>query len=648
MEVNETNCPLTETPMEQPIEAPVPTVEDTEKETSAPKQTLEEVVQRLKEINEKNDLTDKQEIDSLKQTFYKLQKAKSEAARKAFIDEGGKAEDFTPETEPAEEEFKAVMNAIKEKRNALAAAQEQEKEENQTKKLGILERMKFLTESQEDTNKIYDEFKKLQQEWNETGQTPVAKVNELWKTYQLYTEKFYDMVKLNNEFREYDFKKNLEQKTRLCEAAEKLAEEPDVISAFHQLQKLHQEFRAIGPVAKDLREEIWSRFKAASTVVNKRHQQHFEELKEKEQNNLDQKTVICEIVEGMEYDTFTTFADWEDKTNEILALQAKWKTIGYALQKMNVKIFERFRAACDEFFRRKAAFFKSVKETMAANLEKKKAFCEKAEALKESTGWKETAEILTKLQKEWKNIGPVAKKHSDAVWKRFIGACDYFFERKNKATSSQRSEEVENLSKKEDIIKRMAALEAAGTADDATAEQVRALMKEWNAIGFVPFKEKDRLYKEFHALVDKLFDRLHLSATEKRLSSVRTNGEWNAIGFVPFKEKDRLYKEFHALVDKLFDRLHLSATEKRLSSVRTNGNKEGNLYRDRERLVRTYEGLKNDIQTYENNLGFLNSSSKKGNTLVADITRKIERLKKDMELVLKKIKDIDESLKDKE
>ena len=387
----------------------------------------------------------------------------------------------------------------------------------------------------------------------------------------------------------------------MCEAAEKLAEEPDVISAFHQLQKLHQEFRAIGPVAKDLREGIWSRFKAASTVVNKRHQQHFEELKEKEQNNLDQKTVICEIVEGMEYDTFTTFADWEEKTQEILALQAKWKTIGYAPQKMNVKIFERFRAACDEFFRRKAAFFKSIKETMASNLEKKKALCEKAEALKDSTDWKATADILTKLQKEWKTIGPVAKKHSDAVWKRFIGACDYFFEQKNKATSSQRSEEVENLAKKEDVIKRMAALEAAGTADDATAEQVRALMKEWNAIGFVPFKEKDRLYKEFHALVDKLFDRLHLSATEKRLSSVRTNG-----------------------------------------------NKEGNLYRDRERLVRTYEGLKNDIQTYENNLGFLNSSSKKGNTLVADITRKIERLKKDMELVLKKIKDIDESLKEKE
>ena len=585
---------LTETPAEeakqeeQPVEA-------------AQKLSKEEILAKLKEISADVENAGKQEIDSLKQAFYKLHNAEQEATKKLFIENGGVAENFIPTTDAVEEEFKNIMSVIKEKRGALSAEQEQQKELNLQIKLSIIEELKELVESPDDANKSYSEFKKLQQQWNEVKLIPQAKVNELWKSYQLYVEKFYDLLKLNNEFREYDFKKNLEQKTRLCEAAEKLAEEPDVISAFHQLQKLHQEFRAIGPVAKDLREEIWSRFKAASTVVNKRHQQHFEELKEKEQNNLDQKTVICEIVEGMEYDTFTTFADWEDKTNEILALQAKWKTIGYAPQKMNVKIFERFRAACDEFFRRKAAFFKSVKETMAANLEKKKAFCEKAEALKESTDWKETAEILTKLQKEWKTIGPVAKKHSDAVWKRFIGACDYFFERKNKATSSQRSEEVENLAKKEDVIKRMTALEAAGTADDATAEQVRALMKEWNAIGFVPFKEKDRLYKEFHALVDKLFDRLHLSATEKRLSSVRTNG-----------------------------------------------NKEGNLYRDRERLVRTYEGLKNDIQTYENNLGFLNSSSKKGNTLVADITRKIERLKKDMELVLKKIKDIDESLKEKE
>lgn len=597
MELNDTNRPLTETPVENTPSVSVPPIEETENVTLPSKLTKEEVIQRLKEIDEDACNADKQEIDALKQNFYKLHKAEQEAARKAFIEGGGKAEEFTPTPDPQEAEFKQVMGSIKEKRNTLTAAQEQEKEENLAKKLAILDKMKEFTETPEDTGKRYNEFKQLQQEWNEIKQVPAAKVNELWKSYQLYTEKFYDMLKLNNEFREYDFKKNLEAKLHLCEAAEKLATEPDVVSAFHQLQKLHQEFRSIGPVAKELRENIWARFKAASTTVNRRHQQHFEELKEKEQNNLDQKTVICEIVESMEYDTFKTFADWEDKTQEILALQAKWKTIGYAPQKMNVKIFERFRAACDEFFRRKAAFFKSIKESMAENLEKKKALCEKAESLKDSTDWKETAEILTKLQKEWKTIGPVAKKHSDAVWKRFIGACDYFFEQKNKATSSQRSIESENQAKKEAVISQLKALDEAGTTDEATADKTRALMKEWNSIGFVPFKEKDRLYKEYHAVVDRLFDKLHLSATEKKLSNFKSGL-----------------------------------------------NKEGNLYRDREKLVRTYEGLKNDIQTYENNLGFLNSSSKKGNSLVSEINRKIERLKADMELVQKKIAAINEAL----
>lgn len=597
MELNDTNRPLTETAVENTPSVSVPLTEETENVTSPAKLTKEEIIQRLKEINEDACNADKQEIDSLKQNFYKLHKAEQETARKAFIEQGGKAEDFTPATNPLEAEFKQVMSAIKEKRNALTAAQEQEKEENLVKKLAILDKMKEFTESPEDSGKRYNEFKQLQQEWNDIKQVPAAKVNELWKSYQLYTEKFYDMLKLNNEFREYDFKKNLEAKEHLCEAAEKLATEPDVVSAFHQLQKLHQEFRGIGPVAKELRESIWARFKAASTIVNRRHQQHFEELKEKEQHNLDQKTVICEIVESMEYDTFKTFADWEDKTQEILALQAKWKTIGYAPQKMNVKIFERFRAACDEFFRRKAAFFKSIKESMAENLEKKKALCEKAESLKDSTDWKETAEILTKLQKEWKTIGPVAKKHSDAVWKRFISACDYFFEQKNKATSSQRSIESENQTKKEAVINQLKALDESGTTDEATADKTRALMKEWNSIGFVPFKEKDRLYKEYHTVVDRLFDKLHLSATEKKLNNFKSG----------------------------------------LS-------KEGNLYRDREKLVRTYEGLKNDIQTYENNLGFLNSSSKKGNSLVTEINRKIERLKADMQLVLKKIEAIDDTL----
>lgn len=594
MEVNETNRPLTETPAEETLATSVPTIENNQNVTCTSAQTQEEVIKRLREINENACEADKQEIDQLKQTFYKLHKSDQEAERKAFIEKGGNAEDFTPTPNPLETLFKEIMGEIKEKRSALSAALEQEKEENLAKKLEILEKMKTLTESTEDTTAIYNEFKQLQQEWNDIKQVPSGRQNELWRSYQLYTEKFYDMVKLNNEFREYDFKKNLEQKTHLCEAAEKLAEETDVISAFHQLQKLHQEFRTIGPVAKELRESLWARFKAASTVINRRHQQHFEELKEKEQNNLDQKTVICEIVESMEYDTFTTFSDWEDKTQEILALQAKWKTIGYAPQKMNVKIFERFRSACDEFFHRKAAFYKSIKENMAKNLEKKRELCEKAEALKESTDWKATAELLTQLQKDWKNIGPVSKKHSDSIWKRFIGACDYFFEQKNKATSSQRSIEMENLAKKENIIQQLTELQESSNQEETT-EKIRQLTKEWNEVGFVPFKDKDRIYKTYHALIDKF---------------------------------------------------NLSATEKKLSNFKSSLNKETNLYREREKLMRTYEGLKNDIHTYENNLGFLSSSSKKGNNLVTDITRKIERLKADLDLVTKKIAAIDESLRE--
>lgn len=594
MEVNETNRPLTETPAEETLATSVPTIENNQNVTCTSAQTQEEVIKRLREINENACEADKQEIDQLKQTFYKLHKSDQEAERKAFIEKGGNAEDFTPTPNPLETLFKEIMGEIKEKRSALSAALEQEKEENLAKKLEILEKMKTLTESTEDTTAIYNEFKQLQQEWNDIKQVPSGRQNELWRSYQLYTEKFYDMVKLNNEFREYDFKKNLEQKTHLCEAAEKLAEETDVISAFHQLQKLHQEFRAIGPVAKELRESLWARFKAASTIINRRHQQHFEELKEKEQNNLDQKTVICEIVESMEYDTFTTFSDWEDKTQEILALQAKWKTIGYAPQKMNVKIFERFRSACDEFFHRKAAFYKSIKENMAKNLEKKRELCEKAEALKESTDWKATAELLTQLQKEWKNIGPVSKKHSDSIWKRFIGACDYFFEQKNKATSSQRSIEMENLAKKENIIQQLTELQESSNQEETT-EKIRQLTKEWNEVGFVPFKDKDRIYKTYHALIDKF---------------------------------------------------NLSAAEKKLSNFKSSLNKETNLYREREKLMRTYEGLKNDIHTYENNLGFLSSSSKKGNNLVTDITRKIERLKADLDLVTKKIAAIDESLRE--
>jgi len=566
------------------------------------KLTKEEILAKLKEVVADVENVAKPEIDGLKQSFYKLHNAEQDAARKLFIENGGAAENFVPQTDCVEEEFKNIMSVIKEKRSALTAELEKQKEMNLQVKLSIIEELKELVESPDDANKSYTEFKKLQQQWNEVKLVPQAKVNELWKNYQLYVEKFYDLLKLNNEFREYDFKKNLEIKTHLCEAAEKLADEADVVSAFHQLQKLHQEFRDTGPVAKELRDEIWARFKAASTTVNRRHQQHFEALKEVEQHNLDQKTVICEIIEAIDYKELTNFASWESKTQEVIALQNKWKTIGFAPQKMNVKIFERFRKACDEFFRKKGEFFKSLKEGMNENLEKKRALCEKAEALKDSTDWKATADELTKLQKEWKTIGPVAKKYSDAVWKRFISACDYFFEQKNKATSSQRSVEQENLEQKKAIIEKLNAIDDQMDTEEAT-QLVRDLMKEWNGIGHVPFKEKDRIYKQYHSQVDKLFERFNISASNKKLSNFKST----------------------------------------ISSIQE-GSPQA-LYREREKLVRAFDNMKNELQTYENNLGFLTTSSKKGNSLLTEINRKVEKLKADIELVKEKIKVVDENIK---
>ena len=584
----------TETPAEEIVsEKPVEPVQ---------KLTKEEILAKLKEVVADVENVAKPEIDGLKQSFYKLHNAEQDAARKLFIENGGAAENFVPQTDCVEEEFKNIMSVIKEKRSALTVELEKQKEMNLQVKLSIIEELKELVESPDDANKSYTEFKKLQQQWNEVKLVPQAKVNELWKNYQLYVEKFYDLLKLNNEFREYDFKKNLEIKTHLCEAAEKLADEADVVSAFHQLQKLHQEFRDTGPVAKELRDEIWARFKAASTTVNRRHQQHFEALKEVEQHNLDQKTVICEIIEAIDYKELTNFASWESKTQEVIALQNKWKTIGFAPQKMNVKIFERFRKACDEFFRKKGEFFKSLKEGMNENLEKKRALCEKAEALKDSTDWKATADELTKLQKEWKTIGPVAKKYSDAVWKRFISACDYFFEQKNKATSSQRSVEQENLEKKKAIIEKLNAIDDQMDTEEAT-QLVRDLMKEWNGIGHVPFKEKDRIYKQYHSQVDKLFEHFNISVSNKKLSNFKST----------------------------------------ISSIQE-GSPQA-LYREREKLVRAFDNMKNELQTYENNLGFLTTSSKKGNSLLTEINRKVEKLKADIELVKEKIKVVDENIK---
>ena len=562
--------------------------------------TREGVIVRLAEINLQEEAIERTELESLKQTFYKLRIAEVEAARKAFEEEGGNPEEFIPEKDPYEDRFKEIMSAIREKRNAIKEEEEQERQANLERKLAIIERMKELSEAPEDANKAYNEFKQLQAEWNEIKNIPAAKINESWKSYQLYSEKFYDLIKLNNEFREYDFKKNLEIKLRLCETAENLANEEDVISAFHQLQKLHQEFRETGPVAKEQREEIWNRFKAASTIVNRRHQQHFEEIKEREQHNLDEKTVICEIVESMEYDKMTSFQDWHDKTEEVLALQAKWKTIGFAPQKLNTKIFERFRAACDEFFKRKAEYFKNLKNGMSENLEKKRAMCEQAEALKDSTDWKATSEALNNLQKEWKQVGPVSKKYSEAIWKRFISACDYFFEQKAKATSSQRNVELENLEKKKAILEQLNEINKVENTSEESGDIIRKLMKEWNTIGHIPFKDKDKLYKQYRKVIDELFDKLNLTSSQKKLSNFK-------------------------------------------SSI---SNKEGNLYREREKLMRAFENMKAEIKTYENNLGFLTSASKKGNSLVIEMNRKVEKLKADLLLIQKKIEVIDESIKE--
>ena len=586
---------------EQPVDAPVESPVEEVAAEPAKKLTKEDILNRLKEIENDVESASRVEIDGLKQAFYKIHVSEAEEAKQQFIANGGAEADFLPTPDPLEEEFKQLMSAIKEKRNQTNAELDKQKEMNLQVKLSIIEELKDLIESTEDPNKNYAEFKRLQQQWNEVTLIPQGKANELWKNYQLNVEKFYDLLKLNNEFREYDFKKNQAIKIHLCEAAERLTEEEDVVSAFHQLQKLHQEFRDTGPVAKDLREEIWTRFKNASTIVNRRHQKHCEQLKEQERQNLDQKTVICEIVEGIDFNELKSFSDWDNKTKEIIALQNKWKTIGFAPQKMNTKIFERFRKACDEFFHKKAEFFKETKDVMTQNLEKKRALIEKAEALKDSTDWKATSEQFVKLQKEWKEIGPVARKYSDAIWKKFIGACDYFFEQKGKATSSQRSTEQINLEKKKSIISQLKELQQQAE-DSEIAEKVRDLMKEWNETGHVPFREKDKIYKQYHELVDNAFKQFNMSGVSRKFNNFKSAA------------KDVLDKGVQSI------------------------------YKEREKLVRNYETMKSELITYQNNLGFLTASSKKGNSLLDELNKKVEKLQEDIKEAEEKIREMDKTI----
>ena len=557
------------------------------------------VIERLKEIVQEVEGVSKSELDSLKQIFYKLHVAEQEKLHKEFLEQGGDPATYVPAIDESEVTFKAEMNLIKEKRNTYLQEQEQLKAENLQKKQAIIDRIKGLVENPDEANQAYEEVKNLQTEWKNIGAVPPENSTELWKTYQLYIEKYYDILKINNEFREYDFKKNLETKMALCEAAEKLAEEEDVIAAFHKLQSLHQEFRDCGPVAKEQREEIWKRFKDASTIVNRRHQQHFEDIKNEENKNLEKKTAICEAIEGIDVENITSAPVWNEMTQKVIELQNEWKKIGFAPQKMNVKIFERFRAACDKFFTAKSEFFKGLKDNLAQNLELKTALCEKAEQLKDSTEWKKTSDALIRLQKEWKTIGPVAKKESDAIWKRFVAACDYFFEQKEKVVSTLHNEEHENLKKKQEIIEKLKTL--ATEKVESSRETLQALTKEWNEVGHVPFKEKDKLYEEYKNILDNVYKQLNAKNGKKRLNKFK---------------------------DSIKERIQ-------------DGN---NLLRERDRLFRIYENMKSEIKTYENNLGFLNSSSKSGNGLLAEIKRKVEKLKDDLELQKQKIQALDEEI----
>lgn len=607
-ELPENNLP--EEVTNQSVEEEAKEQSETSTETSVAKQvslTKDEIIEKLKNLTAQTEIPSRAEVESLKQAFYKLRSAAIEEQKAEFVEAGNDAEAFVPAPDPSEDVLKTFLSELKEKRASQAAAEESLKEENYNKKLQIIESIKNLTESSDDFNKLYKEFKDLQQGWNDITLVPQSKEKDLWKSYQIYTEKFYDLIKINNEFRDYDFKKNLELKNAICESVEKLIDDTDSVSAFHQLQNFHQQWREIGPVARELREEIWTRFKNASTAINKKYQTHFESLKGREEENLVEKTAICEALKNIDYSTLTSFKEWDEKSKEVIELQAKWKTIGFVPKKVNNQIFEEFRSLCDAFFEKKSEFFKGVRGEMDENLDKKRALTEQAKALKDSTDWKSTTDKLIAIQKEWKTIGPVPRKYSDAIWKEFVTACDYFFEQKKKNESSQKSEELDNLAAKKEIIEKIKNVDQSLEPSELIAK-VRELADEWHKIGFVPFKEKDKIYKEFHQAVDAHYDRLKVDKTERRFESFKSN----------------------------------------IKDISKQDNPKRALYRERDHLMHQYNKVKSDLQTYENNMNFLSISSKGASGLLKDVNNKIEKLKEEMELLVKKIEALDENLNELE
>lgn len=578
-------------------------IADTE-ESNSVLLSIEDIIKHLRNLLEKGTLKRKN-VEEYKNQFYRSLRNEIETQKHAFLSDGGEEIDFVAAEPDIYTEGKDLLQKIKEKRADLVAKEDAQKEKNVARKLSIINQIKILTETQghEDFNKTYQEFKSLQQEWNEIKLIPQSKVNELWKSYQRYVEKFYDLVRINNEFREYDFKKNLELKTELCESAERLDEETDVISAFHQLQNLHQQWRETGPVSRKDREEIWNRFKSASTTINKKYQSHFEELREKEDENLELKTAICEKLEAIDYTKIKTIKDWNRYVKEVLEFQTQWRKIGYVPRKWNTKIYKRYRAACDLFFKNKNDFYKSLRGEMEENLKKKIELCERAEAMKDSTDWKKTTQDMIDIQKEWKTIGIVPRKYVDVIWKRFIGACDYFFEQKKLSTSSRYEEEARNLEAKRAVVQTIKDIDKTLEADKALAK-LRELMDQWYSLGHVPYKLKDVTYREFYDATEEQFDRLNIDKADRKLESFKTN----------------------------------------ISDIAKSGNAKNQLFYEREKLMRQYDRMKNELQTYENNIGFLSVSSKKGNHLLDDMNQKVEKIKSELKLIIRKIEAVDKEL----
>lgn len=563
----------------------------------------QEILDQLKALVSNAEQVKREQIDKLKQAYYKIVKTETEELKKVFVEGGREEADFQTPQDETGSLLKELLDEYKQKRSVLHEQEGKLKEENYAKKLQLIDRIQTLVDSQEDFNKRYNEYKEIQQKWKELDPVPQEYQRELWRNYQLQSERFYDLVKINNQFRDYDFKKNLELKTTLCETVERLTNETDVISTYHQLQKLFQQWREIGPVARDLRDDLWARFKEASTTINKRYQSHFEELREQEEENLKQKAALCEIVESIDYETLKSFKEWDKKTNEVIELQQKWRTIGFATKKQNNKIFERFRKSCDLYFEKKAAYYKTLKKDLEANLELKRQLVEKAESLKEQTDWKETTKAMIEVQNEWKKIGPIPRKYTDVLWKQFIGACDYFFEQKNKVFSSQKSQETENLELKKTLIEKIQNLDENLSGNEALTN-LKLLIAEFNTIGHVPFKEKDNIYKAFHEIVDKQYDRLNVAQSDRRMQQFRST----------------------------------------LTEFANDGQGQNKLHKEREKLMRMYERMKNELKTYENNLGFFNVSSKGGGSLFKEMENKIDRLKKEMTLIVQKIDAIDENI----